>query len=77
MFIFNTEPSYEAYFGRLLNVHSIPQLPLQIQHLSASEGREHSMHVSLELAATGLECKQRLALLQGLTSYFCKMGRNV
>lgn len=36
------------------------------------------MHVSLELAAAGLECKQCLALLQqGLTSYFCEMGRNV
>lgn len=50
-------------------MHSRPQLPLQTQYPGASESREDGMHVSLELAAAGLECKQFLALLQqGLPS---------
>lgn len=59
-------------------MHRKPQLPLQIQYLSASESHEDGMHVSLDLAAPGLERKQCLALLQqGLTSYFYETGINV
>lgn len=45
------------YLGRQLNMHSRPQRPLQIQHLTTSKNRADSICVTLELATAGFECK--------------------